>query len=43
MWASPGFVSIVAFDVTKRFMMLDSVKLRVGALPQYLSNALNYT
>jgi saccharopine dehydrogenase-like NADP-dependent oxidoreductase len=39
---APGFVSIVAFDLTKRFEVLDSVKLRVGALPQYPSNALNY-
>src|SRR6516165_1382239 len=39
---APGFVSIVAFDMTKRFEVLDSVKLRVGALPQYPSNALNY-
>jgi saccharopine dehydrogenase-like NADP-dependent oxidoreductase len=39
---APGFVSIVAFDMTKRFDALDSVKLRVGALPQYPSNALNY-
>jgi saccharopine dehydrogenase-like NADP-dependent oxidoreductase len=39
---APGFVSIVAFDMAKRFEMLDSVKLRVGALPQYPSNALNY-
>jgi saccharopine dehydrogenase-like NADP-dependent oxidoreductase len=39
---APGFVSIVAFDMAKRFEILDSVKLRVGALPQYPSNALNY-
>jgi saccharopine dehydrogenase-like NADP-dependent oxidoreductase len=39
---APGFVSIVAFDMTKRFKVLDSVRLRVGALPQYPSNALNY-
>ena len=39
---APGFVSIVAFDLIKRFAELDSVKLRVGALPQYPSNALNY-
>jgi saccharopine dehydrogenase-like NADP-dependent oxidoreductase len=39
---APGFVSIVAFDMAKRFAVLDSVKLRVGALPQYPSNALNY-
>jgi saccharopine dehydrogenase-like NADP-dependent oxidoreductase len=39
---APGFVSIVAFDMAKRFETLDSVRLRVGALPQYPSNALNY-
>jgi saccharopine dehydrogenase-like NADP-dependent oxidoreductase len=39
---APGFVSIVAADMAKRFEVLDSVKLRVGALPQYPSNALNY-
>ena len=39
---APGFVSIVAFDMTKHFEALDSVRLRVGALPQYPSNALNY-
>ena len=39
---APGFVSIVALDLIKRFAELDSVKLRVGALPQYPSNALNY-
>ena len=39
---APGFISIVAYDMAKRFEVLDSVKLRVGALPQYPSNALNY-
>ena len=38
---APGFVSIVAFDLVKRFDSVDTVKLRVGALPQYPSNALN--
>jgi saccharopine dehydrogenase-like NADP-dependent oxidoreductase len=39
---APGFISIVAFDLAKHFDRLDSIKLRVGALPQYPSNALNY-
>jgi saccharopine dehydrogenase-like NADP-dependent oxidoreductase len=39
---APGFVSIVAFDLAKGFEVLDSLRLRVGALPQYPSNALNY-
>jgi saccharopine dehydrogenase-like NADP-dependent oxidoreductase len=32
---APGFVSIVAFDMAKGFEMLDSVRLRVGALPDW--------
>ncbi|MFI5013094.1 MAG: saccharopine dehydrogenase C-terminal domain-containing protein [Hyphomicrobiales bacterium] len=39
---APGFVSIVANDLALRFDELDSLRLRVGALPQYPSNALNY-
>jgi saccharopine dehydrogenase-like NADP-dependent oxidoreductase len=39
---APGFVSIVAYDLVSRFETLDSVRMRVGALPQYPSNALNY-
>jgi saccharopine dehydrogenase-like NADP-dependent oxidoreductase len=29
---APGFVSIVVFEMTMRFKVLDSVKLRVGAV-----------
>ncbi|HVW55540.1 MAG TPA: saccharopine dehydrogenase family protein [Rhizobiaceae bacterium] len=39
---APGFVSIVAADLARRLDSLDSLRLRVGALPQYPSNALNY-
>jgi saccharopine dehydrogenase-like NADP-dependent oxidoreductase len=39
---APGFVSIVAHDIARRFNALDRVRLRVGALPQFPSNALNY-
>jgi saccharopine dehydrogenase-like NADP-dependent oxidoreductase len=39
---APGFISIVAHDIARRFDTLDSVRLRVGALPQYPSNALSY-
>jgi saccharopine dehydrogenase-like NADP-dependent oxidoreductase len=39
---APGFISIVAHDIASRFDALDSVRLRVGALPQYPSNALSY-
>ena len=39
---APGFISIVASDLARKFDSLDSVRLRVGALPQFPSNALNY-
>lgn len=39
---APGFISIVARDLATGFDRLDSVRMRVGALPQYPSNALNY-
>jgi saccharopine dehydrogenase-like NADP-dependent oxidoreductase len=39
---APGFISIVAKDLVDRFDALDTVRMRVGALPQYPSNALNY-
>jgi saccharopine dehydrogenase-like NADP-dependent oxidoreductase len=39
---APGFVSIAAADLASRFERLDSVRLRVGALPAFPSNALNY-
>jgi saccharopine dehydrogenase-like NADP-dependent oxidoreductase len=39
---APGFISIVANDLATRFDTLESVRMRVGALPQYPSNALNY-
>ena len=39
---APGFIAIVAADLASRFERLDSVRLRVGALPAYPSNALNY-
>lgn len=39
---APGFISIVAHDVASRFETLDTVRMRVGALPKYPSNALNY-
>ena len=39
---APGFISIVAADLARDFDTLDSLRLRVGALPQYPSNALNY-
>jgi saccharopine dehydrogenase-like NADP-dependent oxidoreductase len=39
---APGFIGIVAADLARRFDKLDSVRMRVGALPAYPSNALNY-
>ena len=39
---APGFISLVAYDLAKRFDRLDDVRLRVGALPQFPSNALGY-
>ena len=39
---APGVITIVAADLCKRFEQLHDVRMRVGALPKYPSNALNY-
>ncbi|GIL37946.1 saccharopine dehydrogenase family protein [Roseiterribacter gracilis] len=39
---APGFISIVARDLSDRFERLDTLRLRVGALPVFPSNALTY-
>lgn len=39
---APGFVSIAAHDLATRFDALDTLTLRVGALPCYPTNALKY-
>ena len=39
---APGFISIVANDLAGRFDTLRDVRMRVGALPIYPSNALKY-
>ncbi len=39
---APGFISIVAHDLARDFDRLDTLKMRVGALPQYPTNSLNY-
>lgn len=39
---APGFINIAAFDISKQFDTLDTVKLRVGALPQFPTNSLMY-
>ncbi|MEW6246862.1 MAG: saccharopine dehydrogenase C-terminal domain-containing protein [Nitrospirota bacterium] len=40
---APGFISIVAQELMTHFEALDTVKLRVGALPVNPSNALKYS
>lgn len=39
---APGFVSIAGFALAQEFDQLESLGLRVGALPQYPANALGY-
>jgi saccharopine dehydrogenase-like NADP-dependent oxidoreductase len=39
---APGFIGILAHDMARRFDAVDTVQMRVGALPQYPSNALKY-
>src|ERR1700678_2175630 len=39
---APGFITIVASDLASRFDKLQDVRMRVGALPKFPSNALNY-
>ena len=39
---APGFITIVANDLAKHFDTLHDVRMRVGALPKYPSNALSY-
>ena len=39
---APGFITIVANDICKKFDELHDVRMRVGALPKFPSNALNY-
>ncbi len=39
---APGFITIVGYELARKFDELQDVRLRVGALPQYPSNALNY-
>ena len=40
---APGFISIVANELMTHFEQLDTVKLRVGALPVHPSNVLKYS
>lgn len=39
---APGFVSIAAYHLARQFDKLDSVRLRVGALPQFPTNEMKY-
>src|SRR5450755_1399860 len=39
---APGFITIVASDLAARYDELHDVRMRVGALPKFPSNALNY-
>src|SRR3984957_97564 len=39
---APGFITILASDLASRFDQLQDVRMRVGALPKFPSNALNY-
>jgi saccharopine dehydrogenase-like NADP-dependent oxidoreductase len=39
---APGFITIVASDLASHFDKLQDVRMRVGALPKFPSNALNY-
>lgn len=39
---APGFISIAAYDLSKRFEKLHRVRMRVGALPLFPANALKY-
>ncbi len=40
---APGFISIVANNLMEHFPELDTVKMRVGALPTNISTALQYS
>jgi saccharopine dehydrogenase-like NADP-dependent oxidoreductase len=39
---APGFVSIAAYDLTRRFERIDEVRMRVGALPKFPTNEMKY-
>jgi saccharopine dehydrogenase-like NADP-dependent oxidoreductase len=39
---APGFVSIAAHHLTQDFERLDTVRMRVGALPQFPTNEMKY-
>lgn len=39
---APGFIGIVAHHLAQQFERLDTIKMRVGALPAFPTNALKY-
>lgn len=39
---APGFISIVTHDIASHFDRLETIRMCVGALPQFPSNSLNY-
>jgi len=39
---APGFISVLAYAMTRKFDSLRDVQMRVGALPVYPTNALKY-
>jgi saccharopine dehydrogenase-like NADP-dependent oxidoreductase len=39
---APGFIGIAAYHLAKQFDSIDEIKMRVGALPAFPTNALKY-
>lgn len=39
---APGFIGVLAHSMSRRFDRLDSIKMRVGALPRYPHNHMKY-
>jgi saccharopine dehydrogenase-like NADP-dependent oxidoreductase len=39
---APGFVSVAGHDLTRHFESLEALHMRIGALPQFPTNALKY-
>lgn len=39
---APGFIDVLGFDISRNFEKVESLKMRVGALPQYPSNQMMY-
>lgn len=39
---APGYIAIAGYDIARRFTEIHELTMRVGALPQYPTNALHY-